>query len=73
MVFFIMVSPVGCYWVLFSRGLDLHIACLDHHASATRSDMKDLWQSHDYSGNFCFPKDGIILWQFREKDEDKKA
>jgi hypothetical protein len=34
--------------------------------------MKDLWQSHDYSGNFCFPKDGIILWQFREKDEDKR-
>jgi len=35
--------------------------------------MKDLWQSHDYSGNFGFPKGGIILWQFREKDEDKKA
>jgi len=37
------------------------------------SDMKDLWESHDYSGDFCFPKDGITLWQFREKDEDKKA
>jgi len=35
------------------------------------SDMKDLLQSHDYSGTFCFPKDGIILWQFRENDDDK--
>jgi len=37
------------------------------------SDIKHLWQRHDYSGDFCFPKDGIISWQFREKDEDKKA
>jgi hypothetical protein len=34
--------------------------------------MKDLWQSHDYSGNFCFPKDGIISWQFRENDDSKR-
>jgi len=33
--------------------------------------MKDLWQSYDYSGNCCFPNDGIILWQFRENDEVK--
>jgi len=35
------------------------------------SDIKHLWQRHDYSEEFCFPKDGIISWQFREKDEDK--
>ena len=34
--------------------------------------MKDLWHSHDYSGNFCFPKDGIISWQFRENDDSKR-
>jgi len=31
--------------------------------------MKDLWQRHDYSGDLSFPKDGIISWQFREKDK----
>jgi len=43
---------------VFSRGLDLHIACLDHHASATVPS----WRTYDkvtiIRETYAFPKMG---------------